>query len=152
MTAPQQTACGCGCGGVTGVVRKTHRARGLIAGQSRRFLPGHWIRTRPTVPAAERFWTYVARGAADECWNWTGYRTSEGYGRFVPTHGKPVQAHRFAFEQLVSEIPPGLDLDHLCRNTSCVNPWHCEPVTRAINVARANRVRPVNQRAKENQT
>ncbi len=40
------------------------------------------------------------------------------------------------YEQLVGPIPPGLHLDHLCRNTSCVNPDHLEPVTVAENVLR----------------
>ena len=39
--------------------------------------------------------------------------------------------------------PAGLTLDHLCRNTSCVNPEHMEPVTLAENVRRMNRARPV---------
>jgi hypothetical protein len=39
------------------------------------------------------------------------------------------------------EIPDGLMLDHLCRNTACVNPSHLEPVTNSVNVQRGNDAR-----------
>ena len=45
-------------------------------------------------------------------------------------------AHRFAYELLIGPIPSGLTIDHLCRNTGCVNPAHMEPVTRAENARR----------------
>lgn len=43
------------------------------------------------------------------------------------------------FEELRRPIPVGLDLDHLCRVRSCVNPDHLEPVTRAENLRRGSR-------------
>lgn len=33
-------------------------------------------------------------------------------------------------------IPEGLELDHLCRVSLCVNPWHLEPVTHKVNQER----------------
>jgi hypothetical protein len=45
--------------------------------------------------------------------------------------------HRVAYELLVGPIPEGLELDHLCRNTRCVNPEHLEPVTGRENLMRA---------------
>src|SRR6266496_2988253 len=33
--------CSCGCGATTGIPRYTNLARGMIAGQPRRFVPGH---------------------------------------------------------------------------------------------------------------
>src|SRR3954468_18429534 len=81
--------------------------------------------------SAERFWAKVEKTA--ECWNWTGYTLSSGYGRFRGRRAgndtaSKVLAHRFSYELLIGPIPPGLVLDHLCRNTSCVNPAHLEPV------------------------
>lgn len=50
---------------------------------------------------------------------------------------RQVRSHRYTYEILVHEIPAGLDLDHLCRNTLCVNPYHLEPVTKRVNSIRA---------------
>lgn len=45
-------------------------------------------------------------------------------------------AHRFSYELLRGPIPKGMTLDHRCRNTLCVNPWHLEIVTHRENVLR----------------
>ena len=70
-----------------------------------------------------------------ECWEWTGSKTRNGYGQ-LRIEQKPMMAHRALYEYFVADIPAGLDLDHLCRNRACVNPWHMEPVTRSINLKR----------------
>ena len=37
-------------------------------------------------------------------------------------------------------MPRGLELDHLCRVRSCVNPEHLEPVTHKVNMQRGPRL------------
>lgn len=69
-----------------------------------------------------------------DCWLWVGQST-QGYGTFSLANRK-VRAHRWLYEQMRADIPAGLHLDHLCRRTLCVNPWHLEPVTNQINVLR----------------
>jgi hypothetical protein len=69
------------------------------------------------------------------CWMWLGCKTNHGYGKFSLGR-RWVLAHRFAFELFRSEIPFGLTLDHLCRNSSCVNPFHVQPVDQRTNVLR----------------
>lgn len=45
-------------------------------------------------------------------------------------------AHIRAFNLYRGTVPEGLELDHLCRVTICVNPDHLEPVTHRVNVLR----------------
>lgn len=40
---------------------------------------------------------------------------------------------------LVGPIPVGMTIDHLCKNTLCVNPEHLEVVTMGENIRRAER-------------
>lgn len=69
------------------------------------------------------------------CWLWQGSRSPGGYGQ-VRVDRKLKSVHRVIYELLVSPIPEGLDLDHLCRNRACCNPNHLEPVTRSENLRR----------------
>lgn len=75
---------------------------------------------------------------SDGCWFYTGYTMPNGYGQ-VRREGKAWLTHRWVYTQLVGPIPTGLDLDHLCRNRHCCNPFQClEPVTRSENLKRAH--------------
>jgi hypothetical protein len=79
-----------------------------------------------------RFWSKV--DSTGECWTWTSVQR-RGYGRFW-LNGRYEEAHRIAFGLINGAIPEGLTLDHLCRNRSCVNPAHLEPVTMRENLMR----------------
>lgn len=82
---------------------------------------------------AARFWVKVSK--SDSCWIWTGTKTHKQYGIFH-LGGKRKRAHQIAYMLSVGPIPEGLQLDHLCRNPSCVNPAHLEPVTSRENTLR----------------
>lgn len=74
--------------------------------------------------------------APNDCWSWTAFKAA-GYGRFSVKHDV-VSAYRWSYEFFVGPIPEGLHIDHLCRNTSCVNPGHLEPVTGHENLMRSS--------------
>lgn len=73
------------------------------------------------------------------CWIWMGALTTKNYGemRFRDSPGPELfLVHRIAFFLFRGAIPEELELDHLCRTTVCVNPWHLEPVTHEENMRR----------------
>lgn len=73
----------------------------------------------------------------DNCWIWTATKTSHGYGQFGLNY-KIVLAHRVCYEMFKGIIPDDMELDHICRNTSCVNPDHLEAVSHQENCIRGN--------------
>jgi hypothetical protein len=67
------------------------------------------------------------------------------YGRFW-VDGKDKYAHRVLYECTFGAIPPGLQLDHLCKNARCVNPDHLEVVTAQENLLRGNTIAAKNSK------
>lgn len=96
-------------------------------------------------PLLERFWEKVRK--TDSCWIWLANKIG-GYGQFTITGRIKVQAHRFSYELLKGPIPCGLQIDHLCKNPSCVNPDHLQPVTARENTLRSNSLSALNARKK----
>jgi hypothetical protein len=89
----------------------------------------------------ERFFNKVLK-LPSGCWLWMGAiqgkyykRENGGYGSFR-YFGAVTPAHIVSCRIHGIEIPEGHEIDHLCRITSCVNPEHIEPVTRAVNFER----------------
>lgn len=79
-----------------------------------------------TLPPFNTLFTIQANG----CWTWNA-ATLGSYG----SYGE--QAHRYAYRTMVGPIPEGYEVDHLCLNTTCVNPHHLQPVTKGMNHLRA---------------
>lgn len=95
------------------------------------------------IAIAERFFRHVPTRPDDGCWEWKGTKTlgGRGYGRIMVWSGSEWYngyAHRVSYEIHIGPIPLGLTLDHLCKNRSCVNPHHLEPVTLADNIRRSD--------------
>jgi hypothetical protein len=100
----------------------------------------HWIGLAPV----DRFLLRVEKTAT--CWIWKGAHSAKGvsdYGH-LPVAGKTVMAHRWSYEHFVGRIPAGLTIDHLCRNTLCVNPDHLEPVSQRENTLRGTSPSAIN--------
>jgi hypothetical protein len=91
-------------------------------------------------PLRERLLSRAIIDWQTDCWNWTGAIAATGYGRI--SRGAKSQGseytHRVAWELWNGPIPPGLTIDHLCRNTACCNPAHLEAVSYRTNVLRSS--------------
>jgi hypothetical protein len=69
----------------------------------------------------------------EKCWEWQGVKRALLYGGFY-AEGKGYYAHRWMWEYAYGKIPEGLTIDHLCRNTLCVNPYHLRLATQRENI------------------
>lgn len=90
----------------------------------------------PYVDPEIRFMRFVDK-QPNGCWQWTGNVIWSGYSKFW-FDGRTVAGHRWSYEHFVGPVPNGLQIDHLCRNRTCVNPGHLEAVTPRTNVLRGN--------------
>ncbi len=67
------------------------------------------------------------------CWELNSKVKNKRYLSFFD--GAHAQtASRFIYEKMVGKIPKNKELDHLCRNTRCVNPYHLQSVTHRENL------------------
>lgn len=121
---------------------KRPHAHGLCGGHRQQMAKGRDLtplnpaRQNRGKPLAERFAMKVQK--TDGCWLWTGASNHLGYGQiWVTEERRVVQAIRVSLRLHGVEVPADRDVDHLCRNKRCVNPEHLEPVTHAVNMARA---------------
>ena len=84
------------------------------------------------TPEKERlFLSRIAIG--DGCWEWTGSKRPNGYGRFWTGIERPG-AHRLSYEMFVGAISDGLQIHHACENKGCVKPSHLRAVTSRENL------------------
>ena len=88
-----------------------------------------------TDEQSKRFLSKIDK--TDYCWNWKAYLNKDGYGTFS-LNKRTVLAHRLYYVVYFDSVSPSLELDHTCRNRSCVNPDHLDPVTSQVNLLRGN--------------
>lgn len=121
--------CLCGCGQRTHLAPYTSCRMGWVKDRPISFIIGHHRRMSPLE--------YIVDSETG-CWIWQraiSPNPSFPYGRAAINQRK-VHAHRMMYERIIGPIPEGMFLDHLCRNPSCVNPAHLEPVSQAVNCQR----------------
>jgi hypothetical protein len=104
-------------------------------------------------PLHERVLSRIIKDDKTGCWNWQGSKAGPmGYGqiqRSLTTTGGArlnVYTHRVMYEAYREPIPPGMTIDHLCRNVLCCNPDHLEVVTLKENVLRGTSLSAQNKR------
>jgi len=73
----------------------------------------------------------------DDCWVFHLAKNHDGYIR-INLGGRKIMAHRAALMWRGIEVPPKMEVDHLCRNRACCNPDHLEVVTHRENMRRGN--------------
>lgn len=84
------------------------------------------------LPLGDRFWSKVDK--TGDCWEWIAGKDPRGYGRISFTSGGrsvPHLAHRCSYLEHFGYLPNVVD--HICRNTSCVNPKHLREATQKQN-------------------
>lgn len=119
--------CDCGAEFATSTQQLVHRGQQWCRKCSRK----HSKRVYERVPEEQRFFALWKLDDHGGCWLWAANKNNKGYGRF----GR-VYAHRWSYEHHVGPIPPGTEIDHLCRVPACVNPKHLEAVPHAENSRR----------------
>ena len=89
------------------------------------------------VELTEKFWDQITvpEDYKVGCWIWNGKTFSNGYSRWN-AHDRGYAAYRLTFSHYRGEIPEDNEIDHLCQNRICVNPYHLEPVTSEENKKR----------------
>jgi hypothetical protein len=84
----------------------------------------HSILERPEPARREDFWARVHKAGADDCWNWSGGRSSDGYGVHKIRRYYRTAAHRIAYALANQEEPGDFHVCHRCDNPVCCNPAH----------------------------
>jgi hypothetical protein len=123
--------CWCGCGERTSLAKANRYTVSAVKGAPRRYVRGHSGLFRGPYYVEED------RGYETPCWVWRRGTDQDGYAQTCVSK-KTRRAARVYYERFRGPIPQGLDIDHLCRVRSCVNPHHLEPVTRTENTRRGN--------------
>jgi len=71
-----------------------------------------------------RFWARGAKRGPDDCWLWTGGRSSDGYGLAITAPFTRLGAHRIAWALHWGREPGEGFVCHSCDTPLCCNPAH----------------------------
>jgi len=92
--------------------------------------------------AVRNLFARVSTDSVTGCWTVGAKRYAEIASEHIPNYR--MYAHRAAYLYAKGPIPDGFVVDHLCKNTRCVNPAHLEAVTRRTNTLRGEGKTAVN--------
>src|SRR5438105_3607391 len=74
----------------------------------------------------KRFWSHVEDISFlvdEDCWNWIGGKSKDGYGRIKILHVM-YYANRISYHLYKRDLDENLLVCHKCDNPSCINPSH----------------------------
>lgn len=88
--------------------------------------------------AKKRLLSKIKIDEKTSCWNWTATISRSGYGRigYKYSNHPAFEAYRLSYILFREKLDPDLEIDHICRNRKCVNPYHLEQVTKKENILR----------------
>jgi hypothetical protein len=119
--------CQCGCGEKTNIAKKNHTVFGFVKGKPYHYIQNHHKRKKTQYLEEDR-------GFDTPCWIWQLTLNQDGYARTY-RRGTTL-AYKAYYERVHGPVPDGLQLDHLCCQRDCVNPYHLEAVTNIENTRR----------------
>lgn len=137
-------SCGCGCGQDPGVWEATDRSQGRIKGEPKRFLLNHdkrLLKGERNVHYKPDKWDEVEGPLDTPCHVWKLAKVRGYPVEGVSGEKRIVKVHVRRWTDKHGPIPEGKELHHRCLNKDCVNPDHCEPLTRAEHAAEHKRLR-----------
>ena len=138
--------CECGCGQPAPIAQRTMSWRGVVKGESMRFVPGHWRKAVGATTTSRILSRCVRDG---DCLVWTGSKTTHGYGR-IRLNGRWLLVHRAVYEDTIGPTPSGMQVNHVrargCTSNACCNVVHLEPLMAQENNLRSDSASSVNAR------
>ena len=99
-----------------------------------------WGNRRKRADLVKRFLAKCRPVPGSECIEWIGAIDNHGYGAFRSplNDGGTSTAHRVSYWIFRGPVPSDRSIDHLCRFTKCVNPYHLRLVVPYVNTALGN--------------
>lgn len=99
-----------------------------------------WSSPRNRKLLAKRFLEKIRPVPKSECIEWIGAIDNHGYGAFRSplNKGGTSKAHRVSYWLHRGPVPPGMHIDHICRFTRCVNPYHLRLLDPRVNTGLGN--------------
>jgi hypothetical protein len=76
------------------------------------------------IPVEDRILKFIDIKGENECWEFTGFKNKNGYGKIGISNGKVDSAHRVMYKIYNGNIPEDMVIMHTCDNPACCNPKH----------------------------